>query len=52
MLGCWVVPSCVVVRQDALKWSRATWLCEPLRGRAWLFTPRRLAPPPSSSLLS
>jgi hypothetical protein len=38
MLGCWDVPSCIAVRQDALKWSRATWSWEPPRGRAWLFT--------------
>jgi hypothetical protein len=51
VLGRWDVPSSVVVRQDALKWGCATWSWELPRGRARLFTPGRLAPPPSSSLL-
>jgi hypothetical protein len=52
MLGHWDVSLCVAVRQDVLKRSRAACSWEPPRGRAKLFTPGRLAPPPSSSLLS
>jgi hypothetical protein len=52
MLGRWDVLSCVTIRQDALKRSCAAWSWEPPRGQARLFTPGRLAPPPSSSLVS
>jgi hypothetical protein len=52
MLGRWDVPSCVSVRQGALKWSCVAWSWEPPRGQAWLFTLGRLAPPLSSLLLS
>jgi hypothetical protein len=51
MLGCWDVPSRVVVRQDALKWSSAAKLWDLSRGWAWLFTPGHLASPSSSSRL-
>jgi hypothetical protein len=52
MLGRWDVPLYVAVRLGALKRSHAAWSWEPPRGRARLFTPGRLAPPPSNLLLS
>jgi hypothetical protein len=40
--GCWDVPPCAAVRQDELKWSRATWSWEPPRGRGMAVHPGTL----------
>jgi hypothetical protein len=52
MLGRWDIPSYVAIHLGALKRSRTTWSWELPCGRARLFTLGRLAPPPSSLLLS